>query len=137
MDPHNTQATQPAAQPLMPPAAQMAQMPGTPTVAPLAPPSAAAQAAGQLPLTVPVQQPAAQPAPSARPVDTAGDIAGVAGTPAEAADGDVIEKEWVWKAKEVVAHTSGDPFARVQQMNKLRADYMKKRYNKDIKLPGS
>lgn len=55
-------------------------------------------------------------------------------TPAEAADSDVIEKEWVIKAKEIVAATQQDPYKQVQEINKLKADYMKKRYDKDIKL---
>ncbi len=59
----------------------------------------------------------------------------IASLPAEAADTDVIEKEWVVKAKQVVSETRGDPYKQVRELNKLRADYMKKRYNKDIKLP--
>ncbi len=55
--------------------------------------------------------------------------------PAEAADADVIEPEWVDKAKAVVAATRQDPYRQVREMNQLKAEYMKKRYNKDIKLP--
>jgi hypothetical protein len=55
----------------------------------------------------------------------------------EAADSDVIESEWVFRAKQVVATTKFDPFRQAQEMNKLKAEYMKKRYNKDIKLPGA
>lgn len=49
-------------------------------------------------------------------------------------DVDLIEKEWVEKAKEVVGATRGDPHAQNNEMNKIKADYIKKRYNKDIKL---
>jgi hypothetical protein len=56
-------------------------------------------------------------------------------TPEEAADNDVIEKEWVIKAKQVVAETRHDPFKQVRELNKLKADYMKKRYDKELKLP--
>ena len=56
-------------------------------------------------------------------------------TPPEAADTDVIEPEWVAKAKEVVAKTRTDPAKLVRAMNLLKADYMKKRYDKELKLP--
>lgn len=53
-------------------------------------------------------------------------------TPEEASDSDLIEKEWVLKAKQIVEHTSEDPYVQQQELNKMKADYMKKRYNKDI-----
>jgi Txe/YoeB family toxin of Txe-Axe toxin-antitoxin module len=53
-------------------------------------------------------------------------------TPEEAADSDLIEKEWVIKAKQIVEHTAEDPFQQQQELSKMKADYMKKRYNKDI-----
>ena len=56
-------------------------------------------------------------------------------TPAVADDLDLIEKEWVEKAKAIVAETRNDPRRQNDQMNRFKADYMKKRYNKDIKLP--
>lgn len=51
-----------------------------------------------------------------------------------AADIDLIEKEWVEKAKAIVARTHGDPYTQNKEINKIKADYIKKRYNKDIKL---
>ena len=48
-------------------------------------------------------------------------------------DVDLIEKEWVQKAKAIVAHTTGDPYTQNKEINKIKADYIKKRYNKDIK----
>lgn len=53
-------------------------------------------------------------------------------TPDEAADSDLIEKEWVIKAKEIVEHTAEDPFRQQEELSKMKADYMKKRYNKDV-----
>ena len=50
-----------------------------------------------------------------------------------AADIDLIEKEWVLKAKAIVVHTHGDPYKQNKEINKIKADYIKKRYNKDIK----
>ena len=56
-------------------------------------------------------------------------------TPDLANDVDVIEKEWVDKAKEIVGTTSDDPFKQNHNVSLLKADYMKKRYGKDIKIP--
>ena len=55
--------------------------------------------------------------------------------PDEAADAEIIEKEWVAMAKTVISEAQGDPYKQVIELNKLRANYMKKRYDKDIKLP--
>jgi hypothetical protein len=52
--------------------------------------------------------------------------------PEEAADSDLIEKEWVIKAKQIVEHTAEDPFQQQEELSKMKAAYMKKRYNKDI-----
>ncbi len=48
-------------------------------------------------------------------------------------DADLIEKEWVLKAKAIVMHTKDDPHKQNIEMNKVKADYLKKRYNKDLK----
>jgi len=55
-------------------------------------------------------------------------------TPAVADDLDLIEKEWVEKAKAIVAQTHSDPHAQNREMNRFKADYMQKRYGKEIKL---
>lgn len=52
--------------------------------------------------------------------------------PDSAGDNDLIEKEWVLKAKQIVEHTAEDPFLQQQELSKMKADYMKKRYNKDL-----
>lgn len=54
--------------------------------------------------------------------------------PQIADDTDLIEKEWVIKAKEIVAQTAHDPHLQSREMTKFKAEYMKKRYNKDLKL---
>ena len=56
------------------------------------------------------------------------------GTPQIADDTDLIEKEWVIKAKEIVARTKHDPYEQNKQVERMKADYMKKRYNKDIRV---
>lgn len=55
--------------------------------------------------------------------------------PQVADDVDVIEKEWVAKAKEIVIRTRDNPHAQSSQLMIFRHDYMKKRYGKEIKLP--
>lgn len=55
-------------------------------------------------------------------------------TPLIADDNDLIEKEWVTKAKQIVAATREDPHTQNKEINRFKADYLKKRYNKDIKL---
>jgi hypothetical protein len=57
-----------------------------------------------------------------------------AGMPQIADDTDLIEKEWVDKAKAIVEQTAHDPYLQNQEINKVKVDYLKKRYNKDIKL---
>jgi hypothetical protein len=47
-------------------------------------------------------------------------------------DTDLIEKEWVERAKTIVARTQDDPFKQKDEMSKMKADYIKKRYNKTI-----
>lgn len=61
-------------------------------------------------------------------------VPGMSLTPQIADDTDLIEKEWVDKAKQIVEHTKHDPYQQNNEMNKIKADYLKKRYNKDIKL---
>ena len=54
--------------------------------------------------------------------------------PQIADDTDLIEKEWILKAKEIVTQTAHDPHLQNREINKVRTDYLKKRYNKDVKL---
>lgn len=56
----------------------------------------------------------------------------VSGSPLVAADEDLIEKEWVDKAKEIIQHTKDDPHARTLRVNELQRDYLQKRYNKIV-----
>jgi hypothetical protein len=60
---------------------------------------------------------------------------GTVPTPPIADDVDLIEKEWVYKAKEIVARTKDDPYNQNKQMNQVKADYLKKRYNKELETP--
>lgn len=54
--------------------------------------------------------------------------------PMIADDVDLIEKEWVDKAKEIVNKTRDNPYLQNKAVNEMKADYIKKRYNKAIKI---
>lgn len=54
-------------------------------------------------------------------------------THAAAHDGDHIEHEWVDKAKSIIASTQDDPYRQKHEMSKVKADYIQKRFNKQIK----
>lgn len=44
-----------------------------------------------------------------------------------------LDEEWVNKAKEIVDKTKDDPYQESRELSRVRADYLKTRYNKDIK----
>ena len=52
--------------------------------------------------------------------------------PVLASDDDLIEKEWVDKAKKIIADTQNDPYRREQEVTKLQIDYLRKRYGKEL-----
>lgn len=54
------------------------------------------------------------------------------GNPLVAADEDLIEKEWVDKAKQIIQSTKDDPHARTQKVNELQRDYLQKRYGRVV-----
>ena len=55
-------------------------------------------------------------------------------TPVIADDNDLIEKEWVLKAKKIVDLNRENPYNQSKEMTVFKADYMKKRYNKTVKI---
>lgn len=57
-------------------------------------------------------------------------------TPSIAADEDLIEKEWVDKVKSIIILTKDDPYERARVIAQLQADYLKKRYQKDLGRTG-
>ncbi len=61
-------------------------------------------------------------------------VAAQTDVPDEAADIDVIEQIWVAKAKELIDKTKDDPHTQKAQMSKFKAEYIKKRINKEIKI---
>ena len=56
----------------------------------------------------------------------------VAALPTVASDDDLIEKEWVAKAKKVLEETKDDPYQREQAVKQLQADYLFKRYGRKL-----
>jgi hypothetical protein len=53
--------------------------------------------------------------------------------PSTADDVDVIEKEWVDAAKNIVQKTKSDPYQQEQEIEKLQIDYLKKRYGRELR----
>jgi hypothetical protein len=84
--------------------------------------------APQLVLPPPVVIPT-QPVPAAddtTPQATSDDA------PLVANDDDLIEKEWVDKAKKIISETKDDPYRREKEVSRLQADYLQKRYGKEL-----
>jgi hypothetical protein len=78
--------------------------------------------------TVPVVQP-----PVVVPSTTVpSDDSATTSNPATAADEDLIEKEWVTKAKQILAKTKNDPYEQAKQVAALMRDYVKKRYGREV-----
>ena len=86
--------------------------------------------AGQVVPTAPL--PAAPVAPQTQPPTSDP----VDDNPLVAADEDLIEKEWVDRAKKIIADTKHDPYEQEQAINRLQADYQKKRYGRELKVKG-
>lgn len=83
------------------------------------------------------QQPSNDPVLAANPVPlTTNDVSSTTNSaaPAIADDGDLIEKEWVVKAKQIVEQTRENPYRQSRAMTGLKADYLQKRYQKSVKL---
>ncbi|QQS21639.1 hypothetical protein IPM09_03895 [Candidatus Saccharibacteria bacterium] len=72
------------------------------------------------------------PAPVAQQDDTTVTNATDDSIPAVAADDDLIEKEWVDKAKKILAETKDDPHRREAEVSKLQIEYIRKRYGRQI-----
>ncbi len=82
-----------------------------------------AAAIPQLPMPVVAPEPV-------RPNDDA--TLGAGANPQVAADDDLIEKEWVERAKRIIEETRDDPRKREQAVVQLQKDYLLKRYGKEL-----
>lgn len=78
-------------------------------------------------------QPVQQVVPDNTATDTPVQDQSQTGSPAIADDVDVIEKEWVDKAKSIVSSTKDNPHMQEKEVSKLQADYLMKRYGKKMK----
>ena len=101
-------------------------------VAEAAPGKQAAPAALQLPIALP-DVPAATPALPVQDDNVGSPVSSPKTSTLPAADKDLIEKQWVQKAKEIVADTKSDPYKQKSEMSKAKADYIQKRFKKVIK----
>ena len=115
------------------PAPQVQQVPHEHAPAPVSP--EATLAAKKMPTLAPPPQAMPLPAQRAPAAPVNPQAATQTALPALADDSDLIEKEWVEKAKAIVAGTRDDPFIQNREVNRFKAEYIKKRYNKDIKVP--
>jgi len=70
--------------------------------------------------------------PVADPLKDTGAVQLPASSKLSIADDDLIEKEWVDKAKAIVEKTRGDPHKQSEELTVFKADYMHKRYNKSL-----
>lgn len=100
------------------------------------------------PESAPLMSVKAAPIPSAAPSEKASTSAPVAFSSLPAASNtstapppaldlpaeevDVIEKEWVDRAENIIKTTASDPFAEEQQEESLSKEYLKKRFNVDV-----
>lgn len=74
------------------------------------------------------------PIVAVQPDDQVGAVAqSTTGSPTVANDDELIEREWVDKAKKVIAETKDDPYTREQRVAQLQADYLWKRYGRQLK----
>ena len=76
--------------------------------------------------------PVALPTPVIAPQTDSSQSDGIGASPAVASDDDLIEKEWVDKAKQIISSTRDDPARREKEVGRLQADYLKKRYGKEL-----
>ena len=90
---------------------------------------AASVADSQMPATALPTIPAPAPPAAQAPASTA---ASTDDTPLIAGDDDLIEKEWVDKLKRIITLTKDDPYERARVIAQLQADYLKKRYNREM-----
>lgn len=107
------------------------------TAAPAAAPERASSAAATASPFAAVQPTAPLPPVAATPVTSP--QSGVSTTSKSKSGGlikddDLIEKEWVDKAKRIVERTRHDPHEQSDQLTGVKAEYMKQRYNKTIKI---
>lgn len=134
MNPSNNQSAG-----IQPPAPVTGQAPVTPVsavgAAPIIPTANVAAPSIQSPVspmtTIPLPLPGRQPLANSQ--TNPNPVTQIVGFQV-ADDKDVIEPEWVNKAKAIAARNRSDPYKQSEELTVFKADYMQKRYNKSIKL---
>jgi hypothetical protein len=88
---------------------------------------------GSLPLPLAVTASPGQPAPALTGTASQVQVPDNA-MPQIADDVDLIEKEWVEKAKQIVAQTKNDPRIQSNELEKVKTAYQKKRFNREAHM---
>jgi|GEM_PF-1075061 len=104
---------------------------GAPEMAPAGPEAYAQPAAPSFAAPAAGAYPAAMPLPSAAPAAPVQDAQAAAVSPD---DQENIDQEWISKAKAIVAQTKADPYIESQEIGKAKAEYLRIRYNKHLKV---
>lgn len=90
-------------------------------------------AASPVPPTPVAENPAPTPQPQPQPsTEPAAQLPPASAGPVDDAD-TAFDEEWVNRARQVVEKTHTDPYVQSQELSKVKAQYIKLRYNKDIK----
>ncbi len=89
------------------------------------------QQAGGLPMPQQPQLPPAQP-PAALSVATPS--AAPKAQEEEADNEDQLDEVWVAKARQIVEQTKDDPYKQSKAISRIKADFLKTRYQKEIKV---
>ncbi len=105
----------------------------SPEAAPAGPEAAVlkAQPTAALPAPMPTLQQQLQPAPLAAPSDPQ---AGSVATASDDTSITALDEEWINKAKAIVERTKTDPYIESKELGKAKADYLRVRYNKQVKV---
>lgn len=111
--------------------------PSVPNTAPASSAETVATPSGSVPAANPLLPVINLPVPTAPlPTSTTSSVSNTTSNanPVVAEDTDLIEKEWVQKAKNIIKQNQNNPHLQSRELNVFKADYMQKRYNKVLKL---
>lgn len=92
----------------------------------------ASEAAARVADAAPTLPPPVIPITTPSSVSTTDDTPAINDAPIVANDDDLIEKEWVDRAKKIIHDTKDNPYEREREVAKLQADYLQKRYGKEL-----
>ncbi|HEY5667676.1 MAG TPA: hypothetical protein VIR03_00765 [Candidatus Saccharimonadales bacterium] len=90
--------------------------------------------AAQQPAPQPVAMGAAQPAPMGQPLPLAPASVAPVQESVQNENETAVDQEWIGKAREVIERTHTDPYTESNILSRLKAEYIKARYNKEIKV---